>query len=289
MLQPLRLALALVLVAGAAAAAEPLSGGRVRRERSVSVAGPPAEPLPVIHVAGDTWTVLLFSAPIQKKSLTFDESRIRVLDAGERSVIVQPLEDLQEGERQELGVFFADGGTPARAVFVLVTAPGDVDSRITVQRPEPRARPCEADAEPPVPKPEDFLLLGYMDDDGVTTSSVPDLSDEAQGLASTKTVSYRGKGWVLVDVTITNMLGQPAWTPREATFTRRVGLPLRARLVPSIKGAIAPGEEGRVLVVVETPAPKANQVFTVELRGDGGRRLKIPDVRFLKSSGGKDP
>lgn len=250
----------------------------------MTVASAPAEPLPVVHVAGDTATLFLFSSPIQKKSLTFDESRIRVLDAGERSVIVQPVADLGVGERQELGVFFADGGTPARAAFVLVTDPGDVDSRVSVQRPEPRAVPCQADAPPPVPRPEDFVLLDYVDEDGVATSRVRDTWDTGQGLSSNRAVSYRGKGWGLVAMKIKNAPDQPAWTPREATFTRRVGLPLRARLVTAGKGVIPPGDEGRALAVIELPESKEDLVFTVEVRGDGGRRLTLPDVRFLKSA-----
>ncbi|MFY2561963.1 DUF2381 family protein [Corallococcus terminator] len=288
MLQPFRLALVLALVAGVAAAAEPLPGGRVRRERPVTVASAPTEPLPVVHVAGDTPTVFLFSSPILKKSLTFDESRIRVLDAGERSVIVQPVADLREGERQELGLFFADGGTPARAAFVLVTHPGDVDSRIDVQRPEPRSVPCQADVSPPVPKPEDFVWLGYVDAEGVVTSSaVRDAVDAAQGLSTERISSYQGKGWFLVEMHIRNKADQPAWTPREATFTGRVGMPLRARIVTDKKGAIPPGEGGRVLAVIEIPESNANLVFTVDVRGDGGRQLTILDVRLRKSGGEK--
>ncbi|SEU33440.1 Myxococcus xanthus paralogous family TIGR02268 [Myxococcus fulvus] len=287
MLQPFRLALSLILVSGVAAAAEPIPKGRVRRERSVTVARSSSEAPPVIRVAGDTSTVILFSAPIQKSSLTFDETRLRVLDVGERSVIVQPLADLRGDERQEMGVFFADGSSPARAAFVLVTDPAEVDSRIDAQRPESLNSPCHPDTPMPAPRPEDFVLLGFVDDSGVTASKVKDVADEAQGLSSSLTFSYNGKGWALVDVTVWNSPDRPAWTPREATFVGRVGMPLRARLVSAKKGAILPGEDGRVLAVVELPEPKANLVFTVDVRGDGGRHLVIPNVRFPKSGAGE--
>lgn len=84
MLQPFRLAFALALAWGAAAHAEPSPAPRVRRERSVTVANGAGEPLPVVYIAQDTPTLFLFPSPIQRKSLTFDESRLRVLDAGER-------------------------------------------------------------------------------------------------------------------------------------------------------------------------------------------------------------
>ncbi|NOK32796.1 DUF2381 family protein [Corallococcus exercitus] len=282
MLQPFRLALALALVWGAAARAEPAPGVRGRRERSVAVASTSAEPLPIVRVAGDTPTLFLFSSPIQKKTLTFDESRIRVLDAGERSIIVQPVANLGAGERQEIGVFFADGRAPARAAFVLVTDPAEVDSRIDVQRPEPPNTACQPTAQAPAPKPEDFVLLGYVDAKGVTTSSHKGTLDAVQGLSLDKLVAFRGTGWILADVKIVNGPDAPAWTPREAMFVGRVDMPLRARLVAKKPGAIPPGEFGRVLAVVEVPETKADLVFTLEVRGDGERRLTVPDVRFPK-------
>ncbi|RKH71656.1 DUF2381 family protein [Corallococcus interemptor] len=282
MLQPFRLALALVLVSGAAAGAEPATGARVDRKRSVTIASTPAEPLPVVHVAADARTVFLFSAPIQRKTVTFDESRIRVLDAGERSIIVQPVANLTDGERQEIGVFFADGRAPTRAAFVLVTDPRDVDALIDVQRPEPPNTACQPTAQAPVPKPEDFVLLGYVDAKGVTASSRKGTLDAVQGLILDRIVAFRGTGWILADVTIANGTDRPAWTPREAMFVGRVGMPLRARLVAKKPGAIPPGEDGRVLAVVEVPKTEADLVFTLEVRGDEGRRLTIPDVRFLK-------
>ncbi|WP_164016051.1 DUF2381 family protein [Pyxidicoccus trucidator] len=282
MLQPFRLALALALVSGAAAGAEPAPGARVDRKRPVTVANAPTDPLPVVHVSADSPTLFLFSSPIQKKTLTFDESRIRVLDAGERSIVVQPVANLGDGERQEIGVFFADGRAPTRAAFVLVTDPAEVDSRIDVQRPEPPSTACQPTAQAPAPRPEDFVLLGYVDAKGVTTSSSKGKLDAAQGFILDSIVAFRGTGWILADVTIVNSPDRPAWTPREAMFVGRVGMTLRARLVAKKPGAIPPGEDGRVLAVVEVPETKADLVFTLEVRGDGERRLTIPDVRFLK-------
>ncbi|GMU02571.1 hypothetical protein KH5H1_66910 [Corallococcus caeni] len=289
MLQPFRLALALALVWGTAARAEPAPGARVRRERSVAIASTAAEPLPVVRVAQDTLTLLFFPSPIQKKTLTFDESRIRVLDAGERSVIVQPVANLGAGERQELGVFFADNRAPTRAVFVLVTDPSEVDARIDVQRPEPPDTACQPTAQAPAPKPEDFVLLGYVDEKGVTTSSSKGTLDAVQGFNLDKLVAFRGAGWILADVTIVNRPDRPAWTPREAMFVGRVGMRLRARLVAKKPGAILPGGYGRVLAAVEVPETKADLVFTLEVRGDEGRRLTIPDVRFPKSAAEDSP
>ncbi|WP_191261004.1 DUF2381 family protein [Comamonas sp. JC664] len=267
---------------GAVGKAEPAPDARVRRERSVAIASTTSEPLPSVRVAQDSMTLLFFPSPIQKKTLTFDESRIRVLDVGERSVIVQPVANLAEGERQELGVFFADGRAPTRAAFMLVTDPAEVDARIEVLRPEPPNTDCQPTAEAPTPKPEDFVLLGYVDANGVTTSIRKGKMDAAQGFNLERIVAFRGTGWILADVSFVNGAKHPAWTPREAIFVGRAGMHLRARLVAMAPGPILPGEDGRVLAVVEVPETKADLVFTLEVRGDGDRRLTIPDVRFPK-------
>lgn|GEM_PF-6658913 len=183
MLQPSRLALALALVWGAAVEAQPSAAARMRRERVVTVPSAATAPLPVVHVAHDTPTLLLFPAPINRKTLTFDESRIRVLDAGERSVIVQPVADLPEGERYEVGVFFADGRAPARAAFSLATDPAEVDTRIDVQRPELTDIACPVDV-PRTPRPEDFVLLGFVDKEGVTATLIKPYDDASQGFSS---------------------------------------------------------------------------------------------------------
>jgi len=295
LLQPTRLALALVLVWGAAPRAE-ATPGRTKRMRPLAVAVTSAEPLPEIHVEKATPTVLFFPATLAESTLTVDEqprtvdtaavpgggSRIRVLDVGNRSIIVQPVADLGPGERHELSVFFADGSAPARAAFALVTDPSDVDARIDVERPEPPATACPAEAPRPPPKPEDFVLLGYVNVDGVRTGAVAPAKDEARGLKSGRGDSYRGATWALVDVKISNAAGQQPWTPREATFTSRRGVTLRARVVTVGSGEIPPGEVRRVLAGVDTVPASEGEVFSLEVRGSGGRSLVIPGVRFTE-------
>jgi uncharacterized protein (TIGR02268 family) len=282
LIQPFRLALALAFLGGTAARAEPARARRIERTRAVTVTGTPAEPLPEVHVAGDMPTVILFSVPIQKKTFTFDESRIRVRDAGEFSIIVQAVTDLQEGERHEIGVFFADGRMPSRAAFVLVTDPFEVDTRIDVQRPASAAAPCPSEALPRVPQPEEFVLLGYVDEEGVLASPIKWVEGESQDFSIMEGYSYRGKGWALVSAEIVNTATLP-WTPREATFTGARGGSLRARLLVDDKGQIKPGFRMRVLAAVDTQALSAGAVFTLELRGEDGRALTIPGVRFSEA------
>ncbi len=259
----------------------------MRRERVVTVPGAAAEPLPVVHVAHDTPTLFLFPAPINRKTLTFDESRIRILDAGERSVIVQPVADLPEGERYEVGVFFADGRAPARAAFSLATDPAEVDTRIDVQRPALTEIACPVDV-PRTPRPEDFVLLELVDKDGVSATPVKSHEDAQRGFLVQSAMAYRGNGWVLIDATVINIAEQSPWLPREAILTGRVGLPLRARIVMAEATAIQPGENRRVLVVADVPQLTASPVFALELVGDG-RTLLLPNVRLPKGGSGGTP
>jgi uncharacterized protein (TIGR02268 family) len=270
------LAVALALFLGAAARTE-AAPSRTKRDRPVTVTVNPAEPLPELHVAPDVPTLLLFPADIQKKTLTVDESRIRVVDTGGRSIIVQAAEDYRPDERHQLEVFFADGRAPARAAFVLVMDPAEVDTRIDVARPEPPNSECPTGVLPN-PRPEDFVLRGYVDESGVATARFKDFTDDAQGFESGPGVSYRGHRWVLMDVMITNLAGRPPWTPRDATLTGKSGAMIQARLVAARGGEIAPGERARVLVVVDTLPTSAGLVFTVDVRGDDGRNLVIPGV-----------
>jgi uncharacterized protein (TIGR02268 family) len=252
--------------------------------------------LPEIRVEAAAPTLLFFPTAIAENTLTVDEqprgldvaavpghgSRIRVLDVGKRTILVQPVEDLRPGERHELAVFFADGRAPARAAFVLVTDLAEVDSRIDVERPEPPDAACPAEAPRGPPRPEDFVLLGYVDENGVQTGTVYSASDDPRGLRSDAGGTYHGAKWALVDVVIWNSAGQQPWTPGEATLTGKDGVTLRARVVTVGRGEAAPGESLRVLAVADTPPPAAGGVFTLEVRGTGGRSLVVPRVQFPK-------
>lgn len=251
---------------------------RAKRERPVTVVGKPDEPLPEIHVATDAPTLLLFPADIQPTTLTVDESRIRVVDTGKRSIIVQAAPDYRLEDRHELAVFFADGQAPARAAFLLVMDPAEVDTRIDVQRPELPLVVCPTDGQRADPQPEDFVLRGYVTWRGVPTAVSKKIPANEQGFSSEHAVTYRGNGWVIVDVTIVNLLGQSPWTPRDVVLKARGGATLRARLVTDVKGAVAPGKAVRVLAVLDAEPPSGDVVVALEVFGDDGRSFVIPRV-----------
>ncbi len=280
MFQSAPLAVALVLLGGTVARAQ--APAREQRQRTVTVTGNPAEPPLEVHVSHETPTVFLFGSEIRTKSVRVDEKRIRVVDAGERSrsIIVQAVSPLGDGERHELEVQFTDGKTPVRAVFALMAPASDVDTLINVARQEPAALTCPTEVRAGVRGPEDFLLLGYMDRGGVPTAEIGTTKDAARGFMSTRGVAYRGKGWLMFQVGIANKRGPQPWVPTEATLTSKTGEKLRGRVVLEEQGETAPGEAVRVLVVTEEPPPSAGLVFILELSGADARMLAIPEVKI---------
>jgi uncharacterized protein (TIGR02268 family) len=278
LVQSAPLAVALVLLGGAVARAQ--ATAREPRQRTVTVTGNPADPPHEVRVTPETPTVLLFGSDIRKKAVRVDATRIRVVDAGERSIIVQAVSALGDGERQELEVQFADGKAPARAVFALVPHASEVDTLITVARQEPAAPVCPGEVRGGVRGPEDFVLLGYMDGRGVPTAKIGPHRDSAHGFESLEGVAYRGKGWLMFQVRIRNMRGPQAWVPTEATLTSTAGEKLRGRVVMEEQGEHVPGEYVRVLVVTEEPPPSAGLVFTLEVGAADGRSLAFPPVKI---------
>ncbi|ADO71587.1 DUF2381 family protein [Stigmatella aurantiaca] len=268
-----------MLLWGTVARAEPTLGGRVVRMRSVTVTGNSAEPLPEVHVAGDIPTLLLFPSPILKKTLTVDESRIRVRDAGEFTIVLQAVTDLREGERHEIVVFFVDGRAPSRAAFVLVTDPTEVDTRIDVQRPEPPVAPCPNEAHQRAPLPEDFVLLGYLDRRGIVIVGIELFTNITSGLEATSSVAYRGTTWVLVEVEIRDLLGR-SWTPTEAKLTGEGGEVLPIRLVTNMERSVASGNRARVLIASDNLPDDAGRVFGLEVRGTDDRNIVFPHIRL---------
>lgn len=277
MSQSTLLAVVLVLLAGTVTRAQ--ATAREPRQRTVTVTGNPAEPPHEVHVSDETPTVFLFGSEIRKKSVRVDTTRIRMVDAGERSIIVQALSPLGDGERHEIEVEFADGRTPARAVFALVASPSGVDTLINVTRQAPTVPVCPAEVRAGVRGPEDLLLLGYMGESGVPTAKLNPTRDDAQGFESLEGVAYRGKGWLMFQVRIRNMRGPQPWVPTEATLTSMAGEKLRGRVVLEGQGAPAPGEPVRVLVVTDEPPAGAGLVFILEVSGADGRGLAFPPVK----------
>lgn len=259
MLSPATLALVLLLLGGTLAQAQP-APTREPRRRSLTLTGSPLE----ARIATGIRTYIVFAVSIRGKAVEVDPKRIRVVDTGEKSLIIEPLSEPRPGERWTLRVPLEDGKAPEVAEFSLVAHASEVDTEIDVARPEesPTARPTCAPCA--ALSAADAIASGFIDKDGVQTRQIFKFVDAASGFESQEGVTYRAKGWVLVDVEIIPPPGQPVWRPTGATLTSKTG---EAR-VRAVK--VKPGKNPntvRVLVTTDPPPSSAGLDFTLHLNG----------------------
>ncbi|MDY7229755.1 DUF2381 family protein [Hyalangium rubrum] len=284
MVQPTTLVLALVLILGTTARAQPRAP-REQRQRHVSVTGNPADPPHEIHVAKGVATLLRFKSQINRDAVDVEGHGTRItLDAGDSSIILEPLVDLGSAERLALSVLFADG---QRAVFVLVSHVSEVDTRIDVIRREQTVESCLADLAESQARcsklsPMNFARAGLLTPIGVITRALTNCigaPHTASGLVCENGTAHRAERWALVDLQIRNAPDQTPWVPSEVTIkSMQSGVPLTVRAVEMDAAHIASGEVGRLFV--EIAPPDAGEPFVMELRDATGRGISIPEVRF---------
>jgi uncharacterized protein (TIGR02268 family) len=273
LLSPATLALALVLLGGTLAQAQP-APTREPRRRSVTLTGSPLE----ARIATGIRTFLVFAVSIRGKAVEVDPKRIKIVDTGEMSVIIEPLSEPRPGERWTLRVPLADGKAPEVAEFWLVAHPSEVDTEIDVARPEESPPDCQAPCAPcAAMSAADVIASGFIDSDGVGTRVFRGFKDAATGFESQDGVTYRARNWVLVDVEIIPPPGHPAWRPTGATLTSKTG-EARVRAVKIEPGKQYPGAV-RVLVTTDVLPPSAGLEFTLHLNGpEGAPSFSIPAV-----------
>ncbi len=251
-----------------------------------------AQPPPLARVAKGTRTVFLFEAPVRAKAAEVDPAHIRIVDAGQSTLVIEPLADPGPEERWTLRVPYADAKPPAFAELVLSSHPSEVDTLIHVARPEPSPlEVCEEQvrqlrARGAAMSPAGFVHAGYLDGSGVRTEVIPSRQDRALGILSRSGVAYLAQGWLLADLVIENHSGVP-WVPHAATLASvapaSAQVPVRAVKVEPLEEAHSRGV--RVLVEADVPPPHAGRQFTLELRGVDGRVFVIPTVRLPPGSG----
>ena len=280
MFQSVPLALVLVLLVGTVARAQ--APVPAQPQRTLTLTADPAEPPQRVRALPDRPLVFMFDADIRGDAVTMDTARVRVLAEGARSLLVQLVKGLGPGERLQFAVPFADGRAPERATFLLVppVAGEAPDTWLQVVRPAPPEPPppeppCPASAPGRAPGPEDFLLLGYLDDTGVGTKAFHVPGDATGSLSFKGGMAYRGRGWVLLDLK-SDPEAAPPWLPSEATLVGKAGERLPGRVVTRAQGLKKP----RVLVVTEEPPPSAGLVFSLELRGAEGQSLILHGVEI---------
>lgn len=239
-----------------------------------------------MRVAARIATYFVFDAAIDRASVEVEgrATRFRLVDPGERTLYIEPLEAPEEGKRLLVRVRYKDGDSPASASFALVSHPTVVDTRVEVVRypstPEVQvleaalAR-CEAEG------PSNLVLSGRLDVEGVLAGSAR-LGESVQaGMELLEGAGYRAGTWALVAVRVRNLPGQQPWAAGELLLTRADGSLVKVLSLRMDRSPIAPGDTGLVVAETERPSWTSGEVFRVELREKGGgRHLVIGTVEL---------
>jgi uncharacterized protein (TIGR02268 family) len=242
--------------------------------------------VPEVRVAAKIATYFVFDAAIDRDSVEVEgrATRFRLVDPGERTLYIEPLEALGEGERLSVRVRYKDGDSPASASFALVSHPTVVDTRVeVVRRPstpevqvleEALAR-CEAEG------PSNLVMSGRLGVEGVRARSA-ELGARAQaGMEVLEGAGYRAGTWALVAVRVHNLPGQQPWTPGEVRLTRADGTEVKVLSLRMDRSRLSPDDTGLVVAETEKPSWPADEVFRVELREKGGgRHLVVGTVKL---------
>ena len=282
-----------IILTGAPAAAQPQPPAREQQQRQVIVPGNPNEPVPEVWVATNTLTVFRFDATIDRASVEVEgrTTRFRLLDVGDRTIILEMAVEPGDGEKLGVRVRYKDGANPAYATFALVSHPTRVDKEVEVVR-RPRSiealevalaeKEVELAALRAVNGPAGFVFSGRLTLAGVKARPLGQTSDSAQsGLKVSGGEGYHASSWALAVVRVRNLPGQKPWEPEEARLTLADGTPVKVRSVEMNKARLAPGEEGLVAVETEAPFWTVGEPLRLELLDkSGSRRLLLPKVKL---------
>jgi uncharacterized protein (TIGR02268 family) len=249
--------------------------------------------VPEVRVAANTLILFRFDASIDRASVEVEgrTTRFRLVDVGDRTLILELAVEPGSGERLVVRVRYKDGASPAYATFALVSHPMLVDKEVEVVR-RPRtvealeATLAEKDAQiaalRSVSGPAGLVFSGRLDLAGVRARRIATVFSGAQsGLRVVDVEGYRANTWALAAVRVRNLPGQKPWVPGAAQLTRADSTPVKVLSVDLNKVQLEPGEVGIVAVETEAPFWTAGEVLRLELMDkSGSRRLSPVDVEL---------
>ncbi|CAM4063633.1 DUF2381 family protein [Corallococcus exiguus] len=292
------LMLSLLLLGTNVTAQEPPRGRELVQRRVMLAQAATGNPVE-LHVASGSVTVLEFDSSVDRAGVKLGDARDRLelVVATERLIMLKPTANVAASERILLTVPFADGMSPARAVFALVTNATQVDVQVQVSRLPRTAEAVQAEldevrsacagkdaelaslrARGVATGPSGMILAGTLGSEGVQAKE-PTLQPMklTDGLKADRVTAFRGTGWVALSLKVTNE-GTAPWTPTEALLS-----PGRSRAVTVTMNEpnIVPGGMARVVVEFRGEDWPAGSDHRLELRDSmGARRLLMPSVVF---------
>lgn len=293
----------LTVLLGLTASAQPPSGSRERRARRVALSGAPSDPVPELRVAAGVLTTLVFDAPLDRGSVELEgRERFRLVDAGDRSLVLEPAVDVEPGERLGLRVRFAGGLTQERGVLALVSHASEVDTRVEVfrqkdsvellhaelaeMRAQVKAQADELHALRAVRSsggPAELILAGVLDHRWVRTSRIKVSKEKGhkRALIGESATSFRAPTWAAISVKVRNV-GKKSWRPETARIVNsKSGIGLGVISVRSGMPQFEPGGAGLLVVETEVPSWEPGETCSLELLdGDGHSQVLVPEIAF---------
>jgi uncharacterized protein (TIGR02268 family) len=253
-----------------------------------------------IRVAPGSSTLIRSDARIVREAVEVDgRERFAILDPGDQTLTVEPSAPLGPKERVVVRVTFRDG-SPASATFVLVPATSEVDTVISVNRPQQSVAACQAElvatqqrcdalerrlqAQAHTASPAVLALAGLLDMNGVLGARLLNCEDSQGELRIPLCLRLRATGWAVMVLTVHN-LGKEPWVPVQATLLPMAdGKPRTARALIPRQATIAPGEEVQVAVEVEMPQRDKKlwitEDHTLTVCDAGSRCLSVQNVKL---------
>ena len=225
-----------------------------------------------LRVAPGFLTTLRLDALVVREAVDVEGRARFSVDAGDQTLSIEPLAPLEPHESRILRVFYR-AGSPAFAVFRLLAATDEVDTVVTVRRPQPSAETClpellaaqerseaqarelaQLKAQLPAASPAALSLAGLVDTDGVKVARSETRFTSPGQFEAGGLTRLRGSTWAVVVMDAVENTGQEPWTPAWAEVTPSTGGPSRkARALLPLQVTLAPHEPVRMAVEVEMP------------------------------------
>ncbi|NTX41435.1 DUF2381 family protein [Myxococcus sp. CA033] len=299
MLRPVAI---LSLLVGVAASAQPLPATRERQERRVALSSGPAEPVPELRVAAGITTLLLFDAPLDRGAVELEgRERFRIVDVGDRALLLEPAVDLGPGERLGLRVRFAGSPAQDRGVFVLVSHAAQVDTRVEVFRRKDSVELLQAELMDMRAQlkaqteelrklqalrgsggPVELILSRALDYRVRVNRSKEAMKMGPEGALKIEgATSFRASEWAAISVEVRNS-GKKSWAPVSARVVNlKSGNSLGVIGVRSALPRVEPEGDGLVVIETEVPPWLSGETFRVELLdSDGVVQAVVPRIVF---------
>ena len=280
---PRAAATALLTCATLAGAQQP-PVAHVRREQQLVLTRVPAGSELELRVAPGITSVARFDAQVEHVEVKREGAGHLVWwDVAGQSLLVEPRRELASFGPLPLEVVLVQGSTRIRLVFLLVSHPGEVDTRVDVEL-RPRSARSEQEPEFAFPRREGgpfsrMVFSGVMGQLGVIGSMFRGRA-AGSGVSAKNPWEYRSERGRAITFRVHNPEGARPWVASEVVRLSRSGEVSEGggQWTVGMEAPIAPGASG--LVVVESVEGGASAPVRLEVREEGGSRsVRVEETR----------